>query len=316
MAKAQEIDEPPTLYYIMRSICDFDKKWNELTRIFELAEKSREKLFFSEYPLNNFVSKKDFEIDILNHFINRRIAFETVSLFRLALVTKLREIMPGYNLMFELIASDIFTDSEIEIFNSRNENNGGYQTDNTGGYQTDNTGGYTTRNTGGYNTDKNTASLSEENTNSTKTGAFTENIENSTIEDLRNSDTPQNRLADVRAGEYVSDYNYNQRQGEEEKRNTHNDTETGRKTGNATGNEITENTHNDTDVNTHTDTDVNTHRDKDVNTHTDTDVFTHTKDKKKKTDLLNKLMTLQEYKNIMSMIYKDLDSLFLGVFEY
>lgn len=288
MMNALEIDEPPELFYVMRSICDYDKSWNEQTKIIDLAKNSRGKLFYDTYPLNDNVSRETFEIDILNHFIYRRIGFDTVTGFKIALVTKLREIMPKYNLMFDLMFRDIFTDTETEEFNSRKDNEGGFENRNNGGYQTDTETSDTGRQT--------------DNKNISKSGNFTENTETSTTEDLRNSDTPQNRLQDVRSGEYVSEYNYNQRTGEEEKTNTHSDTETQTDTLNTTktGAESQTNTHNDTDT----------------NHHVDTDTFTHEKIRKNTAGLLDKLGLLQEYINIMGMIYKDLDCLFLGVFDY
>lgn len=304
MAKALEIDEPPELYYIMRSIADYEKKWSDQTPLAELAGKCRQVFFYDSYPLNSNVIKEQFEIDILNHFLHRRINFDTVAAFKVALITKLREIMPGYNLMFELINSDIFTDVATEQFDSRKDNEGGYTTDKTGGYTTDKVGG--------YNTDINSTTLSEENTNknASKAGGFNEQVSNNSTEDLRNSDTPQNRLGDIRDGEYVSEYNYNQRNFAETKQNTHSDTEneTGRNTGNVTENEILRNTHSDKDTNLHQDTDMNEHN--------DTDIFTHTKTNTNKSNLLEKLQSLQEYKNIMTLIYSDLDCLFLGVFDY
>ena len=272
MMKALEIDEPPELYYVMRSICDYDKSWDEQTKIINLAKNSRKKLFYDTYPLNDNVSRETFEIDILNHFIYRRIGFDTVTGFKIALVTKLREIMPKYNMMFDLMFRDIFTDTETEEFNSRKDNEGGYQT----------------------GTERNERESQTDNKKISKSGNFTENTETSTTEDLRNSDTPQNKLADVRSGEYVSEFNYNQRNGEEEKRNTHSDTETQTDTLSATktGNENQTNIHNDTDT------------------------LTHEKLRKNTAGLLDKLGLLQEYNSIMEMIYKDLDCLFLGVFDY
>lgn len=288
MVKALEIDEPPELFYIMRSICDYGKSWDEQTKIIDLAKNSRGKLFYDTYPLNDNLSKEDFEIDILNHFIYRRIGFETVTGFKIALINKLREIMPKYNMMFDLIFRDIFTDTETEEFNSRKDNEGGFENRNNGGYQTDTETSETGRQT--------------DNKNILKSGNFTENTESNTTEDLRNSDTPQNRLAEVRSGEYISEYNYNQRNGAEEKRNTHSDTEAQTDTLNTTK--------------TATENQTNSHNDTDTNHHVDTDTFTHEKLRKNTAGLLDKLGQLQEYNSIMGMIYKDLDCLFLGVFDY
>lgn len=280
MTKALEIDEPPELYYVMRSICDHLKPWDEQTKIINLAKNARTKIFYDDYPLNENINRETFEIDILNHFLYRRIGFDTVTGFRIALVNKLREIMPKYNLMFDLMFKDIFSDTYTEEFSSRKDNEGGFVNQNNGGYE------------------NNITRTETQNQSESKSGNSTENTTTSTTEDLRNSDTPQNRLSDVRAGEYVSEYNYNQRNGTESK--TKNFTETGTKNTTTTGTEKDTNKHNDTDTNHHVDTDTFLHEKKTTNT----------------ANLLDKYGLLQEYRSIMGMIYHDLDCLFLQVFDY
>ena len=44
---------------------------------------------------------------ILNHFLMRRIGFDTVTAFRIQLNVKLNEIMPLYNKMFDVIYSNL-----------------------------------------------------------------------------------------------------------------------------------------------------------------------------------------------------------------
>lgn len=156
------LQEPPTLYSLLNSIVNFDEE--EQTKIKDLAESGRSTIFDFSYPLSTKINKKDFECMILNKFLMRRIGYETLTAFKIALNVKLNEIMPSYNKLFDALDGwNIFQDGEIE-----------------------------------------TRVNEETNTTSTSTSS-----ENSGTEDLRYSNTPQNRLTDVQNGNYVTDYNYN-----------------------------------------------------------------------------------------------------------
>jgi hypothetical protein len=75
-------DLPPTLKSLMNSICNYGKE--EKTNIYNLAKGSRSTIFNFDYPLSDKVNKEDFEVMILNHFIHRRIGFDTPTEFRIA----------------------------------------------------------------------------------------------------------------------------------------------------------------------------------------------------------------------------------------
>ena len=112
--------KPPTLYAIMNSIANYDKE--EKTKIRNLAKATHEKIFDFEYPLSIKVDKEDFECQILNHFIMRRIGFETFTAFQLFLENKLNEILPYYNIMFDsLVDYNLFNDGEV-ITRNRTDN--------------------------------------------------------------------------------------------------------------------------------------------------------------------------------------------------
>ena len=105
-------DLPPTLKSLMNSICNYGKE--EKTNIYNLAKGSRETIFNFDYPLSNKVNREDFEIMILNHFIHRRIGFDTPTEFRIALNVKLNEIMPRYNKLFDMLDGwDLYNDGEV-----------------------------------------------------------------------------------------------------------------------------------------------------------------------------------------------------------
>lgn len=186
-------EKPPTLYSILESIVNFDKE--EQTKIKDLAKAGRSTIFNFTYPLSDNISKEDFECMILNHFIMRRIGFDTVTAFRIQLNVKLNEIMPMYNKMFDMLEGwDIFNDGEKvtrEVIDSRNiKTTSESTTENSQNTTNDN---ITSTDTTSSNTIENSAETIGQN-----------------VSDNRNSDTPQNRLSEVRSGEYVDDYRYTQ----------------------------------------------------------------------------------------------------------
>lgn len=166
-------DKPPTLYSILNSIVNGEKDEDDYTKIKDLAKEGRNIIFNFEYPLTNNITKEKFETMILNHFLQRRIGFETVTAFRIQLDVKLNEIMPLYNKMFNALENwEIFNDGEV--------------TTRTG---TDTTTSQNTNNTSNTLTNQSSTSTTD-------------------TSDRRNSELPQNRLEDLRNGSYVTNYNY------------------------------------------------------------------------------------------------------------
>ena len=169
--------QPPTVYSILESIVNYDKE--PKTKVKDLAKEGRGKIFNFDYPLTNLITKEKFETMILNHFLMRRIGFETVTLFSIQLDIKLNEIMPLYNKMFESVENwDIFNDGEI--------------TEKTG-------------------TDNRIIDNTAETSNTLENQSTTRSNE---ISDRRNSELPQDQLELLRDGSYVSNYSYDQNNGE------------------------------------------------------------------------------------------------------
>lgn len=112
--------KPPTLYAIMNSIANYDKETQ--TKIRDLASATHEKIFDFNYPLSSKVNKDEFECQILNHYIMRRIGFDTFTAFQLFLENKLLEILPYYNTLFDsLVDYNLFNDGEV-ITRNRQDN--------------------------------------------------------------------------------------------------------------------------------------------------------------------------------------------------
>lgn len=173
---------PPLLYDLMNSMTNFGEETQ--TSIKNLARVSSSKIFDFEYPLSSNVNKEDFETMILNHFIDRRIAFETYTLFHIKLETKMNEIMPYYNKIFDSFDDwNLFSD-------------GGNITKNS----TDN------RQTSKQSSSSNSSQSST--TSSTQTSSTT-----SGTSDKRQSDMPQNNILEVQNGQYLTNYEYDTNSG-------------------------------------------------------------------------------------------------------
>ena len=168
--------KPPTVYSILESIVNGNVDLNDPApdvKIKDLAKEGRTTIFNFDYPISEYVSRETLETMILNHFLMRRIGFETVTAFRIQLNVKMNEIMPNYNKMFDALENwDIFNDGE--------------KLERTG---TDN------RDTLTNNSSKTTATASS-------------NTNNNNTSDKRRSDTPQNQIEDVKNGSYITEYEF------------------------------------------------------------------------------------------------------------
>ena len=160
-------EKPPTLYSLLQSIVNYGK--DEQTKIKDLAKAGRTKIFDFDYPLSDKITKEDFECMILNHFIMRRIGFDTLTAFKIQLDVKLNEIMPMYNKLIDLLYEE-------------------------------NAFGEITKKTGKDNRVVQNATTNEMENSS--------NTSHENISDRRGSDTPQNHLENVRDGSYVTEYHY------------------------------------------------------------------------------------------------------------
>ena len=157
--------EPPTLYSLMNSIVNYNNP--NPVKISELSKNARTTIFNFDYPLSSKVTKEEFEVMILNKFMQRRIGFQTFTSWQLQLNVKLNEIMPLYNKLFDSLEGwDLFNDGE-QVTRDVTDNR---VIDGT----------------------------------STQTGSGTTNQ----TSDRRYSELPQNQIADVQNGTYLTTYNY------------------------------------------------------------------------------------------------------------
>lgn len=169
LMKPMELDYniPPTIYAILNSYVNFGNP--NPVAIPELAKEGRGAIFSFTYNLTSKISKEEFEVMILNHYMMRRIGFETPTGFKLALQVKLNEILPLYNKLFDALDGwDIFNDGEETI-----------------------------------------RTMTDAGINSSTNGLTSETISaNNNTSDRRYSKMPQNELSDIRNGSHITDYNY------------------------------------------------------------------------------------------------------------
>ena len=166
-------ERPPTLYSLLQSIVNYGKE--EQTKIKDLANAGRTTIFDFDYPLSDKIKKEDFEKMILNHFLMRRIGFETLTAFKIQLNVKLNEIMPMYNKLIDLLYSE-------------------------------NAFGEITKRTGFDNREIDNTKKDTSNTTNSMTNES--NTTHQNISDRRGSDTPQNELDNIKQGKYVTEYHY------------------------------------------------------------------------------------------------------------
>ena len=168
--KALTINEEPPTLY---SIMESIVNYDneDPKKIRDLAKYSRLKIFDFDYPISDNFNKEKFEEMFLKHYMFRRINYDTMTSFKLHLEVKLNDIMPKYNKMIDDFVTLNFYGDVEEHIRTQSTNNVSNSTGSSSG-ETSSTG-------------------------------------NSSL-DSRNSDTPQNRIDDVKAGEYVTDYTYNQ----------------------------------------------------------------------------------------------------------
>lgn len=164
----------PRLYEICQSLVGTP---DGSTPPLQVASLAAPYIFDFEYTLSNKLNKTDFQTNLLNHFLMRRIGLETYAYWKLKLRDKLLTILPSYNLLFDMLYSDVFGDKVTQTQDNYNS-----QFTDTG--STSNTSTATNSNT------------------------LTPNTVDTVTTDNRMSDTPQDSISDVQNGSYVSEYSY------------------------------------------------------------------------------------------------------------
>ena len=111
----------------VRYICETDSGLDEsvgFNSVDEVISKSWNKIFTSKVPFFDEDYRKILCCKILKHYYLREICSETVGLWKLWVNTKLEEIMPYYNQLYESakLKFDPFHDVDLTRKHNRTEN--------------------------------------------------------------------------------------------------------------------------------------------------------------------------------------------------
>ena len=157
------------------------------------------KVFDFNFPIFDESYRNVLETKILRHYYTREIGLETVGLWKLKLSTKLNEIMPYYNKLYESELIEFNPLYDVELIRERKiEGKGTKDTENSenrsssNNTETTQNNDSTVKETGG---DKST-------TNGTANGTQNQNTNGNGTNMY--SDTPQGAITDLQAGRYLT----------------------------------------------------------------------------------------------------------------
>ena len=195
------------------------KESGNYDNIDKIIEGSLDKIFDFDFPLFDENYRKVLETKIIRHYYTREIGLETASLWKHFLKTRLNEIMPYYNQLYEsetlkfnpLYDFDYTLNSNRNTDTTQKTNNENTRTDNT--KETNNNS--QTR-TDKLNSDRSTMVTREDNLSSAKTmgNLRPDNLKHTdtTTTDTNHtdaySDTPQAGLANVDNLAYLTNYRH------------------------------------------------------------------------------------------------------------
>lgn len=280
--------QPPTVLSLLEMLAN----QSGTVKARDLAKSARTYIFDFKYPLSDNISKEDFEVAILNHYITRRIGFESFRLWQIALENKLLEIMPKYNLLFNSLEC-------WEVFKSGSSTR-------TLDEVTSDTGSKTGTNTVEGSSSTNTSATGSNigSSESTQNDTRTDKQVSDKWERLRTSDTPQTAISDIENSKYVSAYAYNT------SNDTTSDNLSDTVTSSASSKDSTESKADSAQTSKQTGSVTESSSDSGTRKLTETII----KSVDNEAEVL--LGFQNDFRNVMTMIYKDLDDLFYTIINY
>lgn len=180
--------------YICEKLAGFSESVG-YSKASEAISKSRTKVFNFDYPIFDNNYRNVLETKILRHYYTREIGFETVGLWQFWLNTRLNEIMPYYNKLYESELLKFNPLYEVDLTTDYSKNLKGEENKNTN---------YSENTNSKHDIDTEEEIENESSTESEKNGTNKRDTSNTTDESLDHwdyySDTPQggvNGLADM-----------------------------------------------------------------------------------------------------------------------
>ena len=210
---------------LLKTVCESLNGYDEpvsYPQIAQLIEDSREKIFDFDYPIFDETYRKVIETKIIKHFLMRELCEYTYGMWKFRLDTKMNELMPYYNQLYEsetLIVNPLYT---MNYTRSRKDSGGDMRivTENGEDERTENrikdANGNTTNsnNITGSNDTQNENSRGETlQTNDSNVSEYngTRNVTDDASSDRKQmySDTPQGALTNVENGSYLTNATVN-----------------------------------------------------------------------------------------------------------
>lgn len=187
------------LRYICEAYAGLDKS-EDYPAVENIIQNSLGKIFDFDFPIFDESYRNVLETKIVRHYYTREIGFETVGLFKLKLNTKLNEIMPYYNKLYnsELLEFNPLYDVDVTTLRKT-----------TGSGSTDKEN--SNKKTRGIteNIDTQTNSTTDTNTESTVENQQSEARNISQNHKQMYSDTPQGAITDLESGRYMTNATVN-----------------------------------------------------------------------------------------------------------
>lgn len=208
----------------------------DYTGVEDVIKKALPVVFDFSFPIFDESYRSVLETKILRHFYTREIGLETVGLWKLKLNTKLNEIMPYFNQLYnsQLYAFNPFYDVDLTR-KHRIDGSGKRDTDTTSNTETEHK--ITVDETGNTTTDNTGSSTGEGTSENTEVRTGTNNQTDDFVE--KYSDTPQGAITDLRADKYLTNATI---RNDDRKQNTSDNVKNDGKTGSSV------NTKDDTEV--------------------------------------------------------------------
>lgn len=287
----------------VRFICEVNSGLTDsvgYNKIDEVISKSLPKIFDFNFPIFDEKYRTVLETKILKHYYTREICEETVGLWKLRLNTRLNEIMPYYNKLYE---SELLT---VEPFNDTNYTR--KSTKKTVGKIVDDGVDDGNKVTTNDLTTQRSDNLENKRTDNLSSNRI-DNLSSATVGSNKDkySDTPQGSLSNLASDTYLTNARIVD--------NTATTTDTGTQTLNKTGTQTTTNTGTQTSKNTGTIKNNDTiikHNDRDI---TNTDEYIESiigkVSSENYSDLLIKYRNT--FLNIDMLVIRDLDDLFFNL---
>ena len=164
-----------------------------------VIQKALPNIFSFNFPIFDETYRSVLETKILRHYYTREIAFETVGLWKLKLRTKLNEIMPYFNKLYQSELLDFNPLYDVDLIRTHVKDSSGTR-DTSGKTDSENSSRTEQNGSNSQTTDRNVNTSVNNTNNSTDDGTVNRTGSNTD----KYSDTPQGAITDLAADRYLT----------------------------------------------------------------------------------------------------------------